>query len=189
MRRRRGVCVESWGADAGGLTTDAGTLRMQDFLTRGTSCSGRALIRCHSRKTRPSCRSGSNIRSVAAASAALTTDCPRFHRNPAFWAHRLVYKAGKATLPPCCTQPEVKKQTISHDIARLSSPGLRQFPPPSGCPMPLWGELPRMAEHPCADPAENAARQGETSLFRFRRPTNTKPNPSAVQNPHSKYTG
>ena len=39
MHRRRGVCVESWGADAGGLTTDAGglttdagTLRMQDFL-------------------------------------------------------------------------------------------------------------------------------------------------------------
>lgn len=32
MRRRRGVCVESWGADAGGLTIDAGTLRMQDFL-------------------------------------------------------------------------------------------------------------------------------------------------------------
>ena len=116
MRRRRGVCVESWGADAGGLTTDAGTLRMQDFLTRGTSCSGRALIRCHSRKTRPSCRSGSNIRSVAAASAALTTDCPRCHRNPAFWAHRLTYKAGKATLPPCCTQPEVKKQTISASL-------------------------------------------------------------------------
>ena len=111
--------------DTGGLTTDAGTLRMQDFLTRGTSCSGRALIRCHSRKTRPSCRSGSNIRSVAAASAALTTDCPRCHRNPAFWAHRLVYKTWKATLPPCCTQPEVKKQTISHDIARLSLPGLR----------------------------------------------------------------
>ena len=42
-----------------------------------------------------------------------------------FWAHRLTYKAGKATLPPCCTQPEVKKQTISHDIARLSLPGLR----------------------------------------------------------------
>lgn len=26
MRRRRGVCVESWGADAGGLTTDTGGL-------------------------------------------------------------------------------------------------------------------------------------------------------------------
>ena len=83
MRWQRGVCVESQGADAGGLTIDAGlsgidtgTLRMQDFLTHGTSCSGRALIRCHSHKTRPSCRSGSDIRSVAAASAALTTDCP-----------------------------------------------------------------------------------------------------------------
>ena len=118
------------------------------------------------------------------------TSCSgRVSENPAFWAHRLAYKTWKTTLPPCCTQPEVKKQTISHDIARLSLPGLRQFPPPSGCPMPLRGELPRMAEHPCADPAENAARQGETSLFRFRRPTNTKPNPSAVQNPHSKYTG
>ena len=42
-----------------------------------------------------------------------------------FWAHRLAYKTWKTTLPPCCTQPEVKKQTISHDIARLSLPGLR----------------------------------------------------------------
>lgn len=112
--------------DAGGLTTDAGTLRMQDFLTRGTSYSGRALIRCHSRKTRPSCRAAQTYalwqllaqlvrvkRLFFDFGGLQTQNLTRPPYKIRILVHRLTYKAWKTTLPPCCTQPEVKKQTIS----------------------------------------------------------------------------